>query len=371
VPWLRVGDNAATHPLVMRVAGLPASDARSVNETFGFLIRVATLSAAHMTDSVVDMATVQLMGGPNWEQTVRHATKLGLMTATKVDGAKAWILIDDPELFHIRKKADVKWDRQREHDRTNLDLTNAVLARDGDVCRYCDQVVNWADHKGGRGGTFDHRNPSTPATLDTYVVCCRGDNRERSNYSDADQRRPLLPPPAHPHYTTKTAERLTTYFGRTYTPSPPRPDTQPVPAKRDPAPSRTPRTAVPKKTAQRSRPATADTAPERSRPGMSPDTAQRDPAPSRSPRTDASPARPGTQPVPAHESPPPRPDPKNIQGKSGITEGRPGTGRGGIGFGLGLVGGGAPVVSPVRPRPSPSDPSSPPGRRSKRGRRSR
>ena len=34
-----------------------------------------------------------------------------------------------------------------------------VRWRDGDACRYCGKVVNWADRKGGKGGTYDHRMP--------------------------------------------------------------------------------------------------------------------------------------------------------------------------------------------------------------------
>ena len=46
MPWLKTSDQAGTHPRVLGVAGLPGADARTVNEVFGFVSRLATLAAS-------------------------------------------------------------------------------------------------------------------------------------------------------------------------------------------------------------------------------------------------------------------------------------------------------------------------------------
>ena len=45
-------DTAATHPIVLAVAEHPDADDRSVNEVFGFMLRLAARSAQYLTDYV-------------------------------------------------------------------------------------------------------------------------------------------------------------------------------------------------------------------------------------------------------------------------------------------------------------------------------
>lgn len=55
----------------------------------------------------------------------------------------------------------------------NEDLTREVRKRDGNNCRYCDKIVNWKDHKGPNGGTYDIVDSNSPVTVDNVVVSCR------------------------------------------------------------------------------------------------------------------------------------------------------------------------------------------------------
>jgi hypothetical protein len=319
----------------MQVAGLRGAEECSVNEVAGFVWRCSAQSAGHMTDYNIDQGTIMMLGGSRWRQITKLAIRAKLLTEHRLNGNRVWRLIEDPEFIHIRLRAAVEWDRQRDKDRKNPDLTNPVLLRDGDVCRYCDQVVNLDDHRGARGLTFDHRQPGQPATLDNYVVACKGCNSKRLASLDADQRWPLLPPPSEPYYSPKTAERLTAYFGRPILATTSRPGTPP------------------------------DTARTTSRPGTPPDTARTTSRPG-TPSDTAQPDWGGTATVPPPSwATDPVGLPRVFPGSRGGT--RVGTGNG-SGVGSGLDGQGA---SPPPAKPPPSDPTPPNGRRSKRGRRSR
>ncbi|MDK8351148.1 hypothetical protein QP786_04185, partial [Gleimia europaea] len=60
--WVRVGDTAGTDPSLMAVMEHPKADERTINEAFGFVLRLATLSGAHFTDYVVDRGTCFMVG---------------------------------------------------------------------------------------------------------------------------------------------------------------------------------------------------------------------------------------------------------------------------------------------------------------------
>ena len=53
MPWARLGDNAATYPKLMQIAGYRGADDRAVNEVRGWLLACATQSAGHLTDYVL------------------------------------------------------------------------------------------------------------------------------------------------------------------------------------------------------------------------------------------------------------------------------------------------------------------------------
>jgi hypothetical protein len=208
VPWMRTGDSAATYPAVMETAGLISADERTVNEVFGFVSRCAIQSAAHKTDYVIDVGTVQMIGGARWRELVNICVAVGLYDV--VLAGRSWRLIQDPEFIHIQLKADVEWARQQRNDNRDTRLTVPVRLRDGDQCRWCGVLVQWRGKKTNRSGSLDHLHPGQPGTVDTLVVACarcngaRGANPEA--WADVHE---LRPAPASPRYGRWTAEHLT------------------------------------------------------------------------------------------------------------------------------------------------------------------
>lgn len=166
--------------------------------------RCCMQSAGHTTDGVIDAGTAVLIGGSRAQALIAAAVEVGLIT--RIDGSTppSWQLVDDPAFIHIRSRESIAFDRQRDNDRKNTGLTMPVRLRDGDACRYCGVVVSNRDRTGTRSLTYDHTAPGQPATVDTYVVCCRGCN---SRMKDGN-RLELLPPPSEPFYHPWTVEQL-------------------------------------------------------------------------------------------------------------------------------------------------------------------
>lgn len=255
MPWLKMSDRFATHPIWARLRGVRRADERTVNEVIGFVTRCATQASGHMTDYYVDLETAEMMGKARTDLLLKQAVTAGMLTVEGKGPTRRWRIVEDEDLWQMRARDDVLWERQRDRDRKNPDLTMPVLRRDGDVCRYCGKVVNWKDTRSGRGGTFDHREPGQPATIDTYVVACRTDNGKRLNSPNADADVPLRPAPALPYFSSAsgTLERLERFYGHPIPHVEPERPASDTAHPRDPAPSRTPRP---------------------SRPGLQPDTAE-------------------------------------------------------------------------------------------------
>ncbi|PFG19854.1 5-methylcytosine-specific restriction endonuclease McrA [Serinibacter salmoneus] len=193
----------------MQVAGFKGADERAVNEVRGWLYACATQSAGHLTDYVVDFGTAALFGGARTSQLIAWCEKAGLLTPRRVNGAKAWVIINDPEFIHIRTREEVEWDRQRKRDVADLGLTVPVRLRDGDNCRYCGVQVQWRGRKSNRSAELDHRVPGAAATVDTLVVACRRCNGARKANAQWDDDHPLRPAPRVARYDRVTAEFLT------------------------------------------------------------------------------------------------------------------------------------------------------------------
>lgn len=240
MPWLRAGDNAATHPVVLR----PAAHGGNTNEVFGFVLRCALQSAGHTTDYIVDQGTAALIGGDRTTELVRIAVKAGYLTPCRHDGLKAWRLIEDPDFIHMRLKAEITWEAQQRADSANTALTAPVRHRDGDACRYCGVIVYWSARKGGRRGSYDHRVPGKAATVDTLVVACGSCNSGRRDDPIADDRYPLRPVPITPYYSAYTAKFLASQGIQVEPTDAQRPDhmSDTAPATQQPA---EPRTATP------------------------------------------------------------------------------------------------------------------------------
>lgn len=352
MPWLRTGDSAATHPRYLALYELPDVDPVTRIAAFGFVSLCATLSAAHLQDYLVSFGVAASVGHGAEGILLEVCVRAGLMEEVEHNGIRQWRIVDDPEFLHMRTREEIEWERQRKTDNANPALIVPIRLRDGDACRYCGHVVNWAARTGGARGTYDHRAPGQAGTVETMVVSCQACNASRKNDPKADTRHPLLPEPSHPYYSPNTREwianhewarangyTITSRRGRTV-PVGTIPDDRkavveqhraaanqpaPTPARTDPqsGPAATARTD----TSGPAAPTTARTGPQ---PGPAAPPATRQPAGHR-----AHPQRPDTQPDTAHHprpAPTPRPlDTAEPAGGDSSSSGNAGSGRDGSG----------------------------------------
>jgi hypothetical protein len=210
VPWLKTGDNAATYPALTGARGVPGADSRTVNEVAGFVFRLAAQAAAHMTDYLVDVGTVEMIGGARTDELVRVAITAGLLTETTTStGAPSYRIVEDPDFLHMRTRTEIEWERQQRNDTRDPRIKAPVLARDGDNCRRCGIGVHWRGKTSSRTGTLDHLHPKTAATIDTMFVLCLGCNSARKDNPGWDDDHPILPAPKAPTYGDTTAKYLT------------------------------------------------------------------------------------------------------------------------------------------------------------------
>ncbi len=212
MPWLKQGDAAANHPIVLAAVEMEDADDRILNECFGFVGRCATQAAAYEQDYIITVGTARHMAGSlsRYNALIEAAKYCGYLTEVQVeiDGEqrKAFKLVEDNDLFHMILKAEREWNNQRKRDTRDTALTSKVRARDGDACRYCGKSVAWGDTKSGRGATYDHVNPGQGGTVHTLVVCCRECNGRRGD--DPDSTWKTLPVPAEPLYGPATVAFL-------------------------------------------------------------------------------------------------------------------------------------------------------------------
>lgn len=212
MPWLKEGDAAANHPIVLSALEMEDADDRILNECFGWVNRCATQSAAYEKDYIITVGTARQMAGSiaRYHALVKAAKFCGYLTDTEitVDGEvrQAFKLVEDNDLFHMILKDERAWTNQRKKDQRNPDLTVPVRHRDGDACRYCGKTVNWNDRVSGRAGSYDHTHPGRKATIETYVVACKACNGRRGD--DPDSTWETLPAPTEPLYGPQTVKFL-------------------------------------------------------------------------------------------------------------------------------------------------------------------
>lgn len=232
MPWLKQGDAAANHPIVLAPVEMEDADDRILNECFGFVTRCATQSAAYEKDYVISVGTARQMAGSlsRYNALIAAAKFSGYITEVQVEiegeQRKAFKLVEDNDLFHMILKAEREWNNLRKRDTRDPALTVKVRLRDGDACRYCGKSVAWGDTKSGRGATYDHTNPGHGGTVDTLVVCCRECNGRRGD--DPDSNWKTLPVPAEPLYGPATVAFIEKH-GTPIQPSYTRTPTAPVP----------------------------------------------------------------------------------------------------------------------------------------------
>lgn len=214
--WQRSGDTGASYPKLMAVRGDEHADERTVNEVAGFLWRLSMQSGAHLTDYLLDIGTIEMIGGPRWVELTRLCCDQGLLIEVRTNGRRGYQLIQDPDFIHLRSRAEVERERQQRNDtRPESGLVVPVRRRDGDNCRWCGVEVIWPGRKTKRSAEFDHLRPDLldqgiPTTVDLLVIACRGCNRARGgNRAEWDSSHTLRPAPEHPRYGAWTAEFLT------------------------------------------------------------------------------------------------------------------------------------------------------------------
>lgn len=194
------------YPKLLAVVLNADFDDRLINEVMGFLFRCSTQAAAYITDYVVDIGTAYSIAQSRTTILTDACVQAGLMEVVDLDGVRGWKIIEDPEFLHMKTEEEIRWEKQRKADNGNPALVIPVRLRDGDACRYCGKVVKWTARKGKLGGTYDHRDPGQPGTVDTLVVCCGECNAKRGSDPDADKRVPLLPAPHPPYFDKSTVE---------------------------------------------------------------------------------------------------------------------------------------------------------------------
>ena len=218
MPWLKMSDTAAMHPIVLAVAEHPDADERSVDEVFGYVSRLATMSAQYLTDYVFWFSTaMQVAGSRARAERLLDMAQFAGYGSLGVDaetGRRFFRLVNDPEFIHMKTAEEVAFERDRKANNSDVAVTVPVRMRDGDACRYCGLTVNWRDRKGGKGGTYDHRLPGRSGTWQTQVVACRSCNSRRGGASKgltgeegmraADAVVPLLAPPSAPYWSPGT-----------------------------------------------------------------------------------------------------------------------------------------------------------------------
>ena len=213
--WVRVGDEALSHPKLMGIYDVEGAEDISVIEMFGFLMALATYSAKHLTDGIIERGACFRDGE---RSRVMHlldvAVAAGLLTWVDIEGRRKLRLFTDEEFIHIQPREEVMRRRARSRENRDKDKKAAVIFRDGDQCRYCGKIVRWTGPIGFNFGTLDHVDPDSlgDAPVEGLVVACHECNSSRGHAREAfDAASPLRPVPSSPYYGEWSAEFLARY----------------------------------------------------------------------------------------------------------------------------------------------------------------
>ena len=213
--WQRKDDGWLMHPKVraMGLHGRAVWDAASnwscAQLTDGFV-------PVHMLASIAVLADVPLEDAQNcaerlvalgsWHRSDDRDCRC--VADRRPDRAAAtepgWIIHD--HLDYQRARVDVLAERavkkrSRHLQSKDMEPVRAeVLARDGDLCRYCgtEVVRKGRGSRGPFGATFDHVDPAEGNTVDNLVVSCRRCNSLKKDRTPADAGLTLHPVAGHP-----------------------------------------------------------------------------------------------------------------------------------------------------------------------------
>lgn len=211
MPINQVMDETANHEVVVEPAY--EGDDLLVNALFGLYTRLVCASQASkdLPNNRVTFGMIHNAQPARTKEMIALLVKYRYLELVP-DQEREYNLLQHKGLVDWEPKEVIEWRNQRKRDISDPRLTMPCRYRDGDQCRYCHRVVDWANRSGKAGGTYDHINPGTPAqTAEDLRVSCNGCNAGRGNRKDADDRYPPQPVPERPYYTDRTAVALRDY----------------------------------------------------------------------------------------------------------------------------------------------------------------
>ena len=210
--WVRVSDDAMSHPRLIDVYEVEEGSQTNRLEVFGFFMGLATYSAKQLTDGIVSKGVAYSLASPDRaDLLLRVCEALTLIEWVEVDGQRKIKLFTSEDFIHLLSKAEVEARRNRSRENRDPKLKSAVIYRDGDLCRYCGVPVRWTGPIGFSSGTLDHVDPTSvgSATVDGLVVACHQCNSSRQDArAEFDEANPLRDVPAVPYYSQWSAEFL-------------------------------------------------------------------------------------------------------------------------------------------------------------------
>ena len=211
--WVRVGDEALSHPKLMGIYDVDGGDRFSPLTVFGFLMALATYSAKHLTDGIIERGAAFKTGDARSTVTslIDVCVAAGLLAWVDIEGVRKLKMFTSEEFIHIQPKEEVLRRRARSRENRDPAKKSAVIFRDGDRCRYCRKVVRWTGPLGFNLGTLDHLAPDSvgDAPIEGLVVACHECNSARQRAREAfEEANPLLPPPTAPYYGEWSADFL-------------------------------------------------------------------------------------------------------------------------------------------------------------------
>ena len=210
--WVRVSDDAMSHPRLIDVYEVEEASQTNRLEIFGFLMGLATYSAKQLTDGIVSRGVAYSLTSPERaDLLLRVCEALGLIEWVEIGGQRKIKLFTSEDFIHLLSKAEVEARRNRSRENRDPKLKSAVIYRDGDICRYCGVPVRWTGPIGFSSGTLDHVDPTSvgSATVDKLVVACHKCNSSRQDArAEFDEAHPLREVPADPYYSQWSAEFL-------------------------------------------------------------------------------------------------------------------------------------------------------------------
>ena len=210
--WVRVSDDAMSHPRLIDVYEVEEASQTNRLEIFGFLMGLATYSAKQLTDGIVGRGVAYSLTSPDRaDLLLRVCEALGLIEWVEIGGQRKIKIFTSEDFIHLLSKAEVEARRNRSRENRDPKLKSAVIYRDGDLCRYCGVPVRWTGPIGFSSGTLDHVDPTSvgSATVDGLVVACHQCNSSRQDArAEFDEANPLRDVPATPYYSQWSAEFL-------------------------------------------------------------------------------------------------------------------------------------------------------------------